>query len=66
MQTTSPDEPDSDLPPPGTRWGAGANSVLPYLTRSLQARPAPAVDQRESRGAEGDTVFTNTPPTTGR
>lgn len=33
-------DPDSDLPPPGSRWGAGAQSVLPYLTKSLQARPA--------------------------
>ena len=33
---------DSDLPPPGRRWGAGAQSVLPYLTRSLQGKPVAA------------------------
>ena len=64
MQTASPEEPDSELPPPGARWGSGASSVLPYLTRSLQARPAPAQEQRESRTGERDQVFTNTPPPT--
>lgn len=33
-------EPDADLPAPGQRWGTGAHSVLPYLTRTLQAKPA--------------------------
>ena len=35
-------EPENELPPPGSRWGAGAQSVLPYLTKTLQARPASA------------------------
>ena len=47
-------EPESDLPPPGSRWGSGAQSVLPYLTKSLQARPA-AADAREQR-ARDDTL----------
>jgi len=41
---------EAELPPPGRRWGAGAHSVLPYLTKSLQAKPAPVADGRESRG----------------
>lgn len=42
-------ETETDLPPPGSRWGAGAQSVLPYLTKSLQARPsaAAAAEARE-------------------
>ena len=48
------DEQDSGLPPPGRRWGAGAQSVLPYLTRSLQAKPSAAEDHpREARPADG-------------
>lgn len=27
------------LLPEGRRWGFGAHSVVPYLTRALQARP---------------------------
>jgi len=46
------DDPDTDLPPPGSRWGAGAQSVLPYLTKSLQAKPA-AAEAREPR-SRGD------------
>ena len=45
-------EPEADLPPPGSRWGAGAQSVLPYLTKTLQAKPAAAAEPRESRGGE--------------
>jgi hypothetical protein len=53
MPTSSTgDEQDGELPPPGSRWGAGAGSVLPYLTKSLQARPALAQDTRESRARE--------------
>jgi hypothetical protein len=44
---------DPTLPPPGSRWGSGAQSVLPYLTKSLQARPASAPEQaRENRPGE--------------
>lgn len=41
-------EQDSDLPPPGSRWGTGAQSVLPYLTRTLQAKPASGAEARDS------------------
>ena len=40
------------LPPPGQRWGAGAQSVLPYLTKSLQAKPSEPRELRELRGRE--------------
>lgn len=43
---------DGELPPPGSRWGSGAGSVLPYLTRSLQAKPASTQDTREARTRE--------------
>jgi hypothetical protein len=42
-------EQDGELPPPGSRWGSGAGSVLPYLTKSLQAKPAAGSDNREQR-----------------
>lgn len=65
MQNPSPDDPDGELPPPGTRWGAGAHSVLPYLARSLQSRPAQAPEHRERDPQPGPTVFTHTPPRAG-
>ena len=43
---------DGELPPPGSRWGAGAGSVLPYLTKSLQAKPASGQDAREGKVRE--------------
>ena len=43
---------DDDLPPPGSRWGAGASSVLPYLTKSLQSKPANAAEPREPKQRE--------------
>lgn len=52
MPNTSNAGEDSDLPPPGSRWGAGAGSVLPYLTRSLQAKPAGGAETREARMGE--------------
>jgi hypothetical protein len=43
-----PVDPEGELPPPGNRSGAGAQSVLPYLTRTLLAKPsALAADPRE-------------------
>jgi hypothetical protein len=39
---------DDGLPPAGRRWGAGAQSVLPYLTKTLQARPAHAVEVQDA------------------
>lgn len=61
MPTTSPDEQDG-LPPPGNRWGAGAQSVLPYLTKSLQARPASAPEPRDAKPRNGNPVFSDWPP----
>jgi hypothetical protein len=61
MQSASLDDLEGDLPPPGQRWGAGAQSVLPYLTKSLQARPSAALDARESRPRDGHPVFQNWP-----
>lgn len=49
MQANSPEEPDNELPPPGSRWGMGVESVLPYLARSLQAKPAPPIDGRDGK-----------------
>jgi hypothetical protein len=64
MQTASGDESDNGLPPPGNRWGAGAQSVLPYLTKSLQARPSVPTDPVASQAeAAGTTAFTQAPPT---
>jgi hypothetical protein len=53
---------EGELPPPGTRWGAGAQSVLPYLTKSLQAKPSAALEPREARPRDGNPVFSNWPP----
>ena len=49
--TPSPDE-DNGLPPPGRRWGSGVESVLPYLTKSLQAKPTGHPEAREQRPAD--------------
>jgi hypothetical protein len=61
MQSASGGTPEGELPPPGRRWGAGAQSVLPYLTRSLQARPSAAQEGRESRPGDGHPVLRNWP-----
>lgn len=53
---------EGELPPPGMRWGCGAQSVLPFLARTLQAKPVPALEHREPRQREGHPVFTNWPP----
>jgi hypothetical protein len=50
---TPNDEQDGELPPPGSRWGAGAQSVLPYLTKSLQAKPANGAEPRDVRPRDG-------------
>lgn len=47
-------EHDTDLPPPGSRWGSGAQSVLPYLTKTLQAKPAAAAEPRDMRIRESE------------
>jgi hypothetical protein len=61
MPSPSPDDQEG-LPPPGSRWGAGAQSVLPYLTKTLQAKPFSAPESREARPRDGHPVFGNWPP----
>ena len=48
---SSADDQDDGLPPAGSRWGAGARSVLPYLTKSLQSKPT-APDAREAKAPD--------------
>ena len=48
MPSPNPDDQDPTLPPPGHRWGSGAQSVLPYLTKTLQAKPS-AHEARDNR-----------------
>lgn len=55
MPSPSPDEQDPTLPPPGQRWGSGAQSVLPYLTKSLQSKPV-AQEARETRTREEEAM----------
>jgi hypothetical protein len=63
MSNTEHDDLENTLPPPGSRWGTGAQSVLPFLTRTLQSKPASAPDQqRENRTREGNPVFRDWPP----
>jgi hypothetical protein len=56
-ESAAAEEPEGELPAPGTRWGSGAQSVLPYLTKSLQAKPAHAMEQKETKPREGHPVF---------
>lgn len=50
MSSGSPgDDQDNGLPPAGSRWGSGARSVLPYLTKSLQSRPSNGSETREPK-----------------
>lgn len=44
---------DDGLPPPGTRSGNGAESVLPYLTKTLKSKPVEAPVAREQHAGEG-------------
>lgn len=44
MRASHPPEQRSRLLPEGRRWGFGANSVVPYLTATLHARPGGADD----------------------
>ncbi|MDB5861629.1 MAG: hypothetical protein JWQ76_5318 [Ramlibacter sp.] len=66
QQGTSQEDQDGELPAPGHRWGSGAQSVLPYLTKSLQAKPASAADARDAtrppREGGSKPVFSNWPP----
>lgn len=54
MPIDNQEDHDPTLPPPGTRWGSGAQSVLPYLAKSLQARPASAPEQARQTRPAGD------------
>jgi hypothetical protein len=40
MRTSPFHESRSRLLPEGRRWGFGAHSVVPYLAKALEARPA--------------------------
>ena len=62
MSIHNQEDHDPTLPPPGRRWGAGAQSVLPYLTKSLQARPAAAGEQAREAPAATDARVTERPP----
>ena len=64
MSTSNQDDHEG-LPPPGARWGSGAQSVLPYLTKSLQAKPSDSPEARELRPRDGNPVFSNWPPRNG-
>jgi hypothetical protein len=59
-QNSTSDEQD-DLPAPGERWGKGASSVLPYLTKSLRAKPAEQPDPAESRSKAAHPVLAESP-----
>jgi hypothetical protein len=52
MTETPSEEDDPQLRAPGSRWGTGAQSVLPYLARTLQARPAAAAEARETHASD--------------
>lgn len=41
-------EPRNRLLPEGRRWGFGAHSVVPYLAKALEARPAGDEDLAKS------------------
>jgi hypothetical protein len=56
----SSDEHD-ELPPAGRRWGRGAGSVLPYLTKSLQAKPLENPEARGNGAKARNPVFPDWP-----
>jgi hypothetical protein len=60
--TIDPDSDPDELPAAGRRWGAGAGSVLPYLARSLQARPSANPDAREAGHLEPSPAGANRSP----
>ncbi len=62
MPTGSSYEQD-ELPPPGSRWGAGARSVLPYLSKVLQSRPASGPEMREPKAHDGKAQEGSNQPT---
>ena len=38
-----------ELPPPGHRTGEGSMSILPYLVKSLRAKPQVSVQPQDAR-----------------
>lgn len=46
--SSRPDPAQARLLPEGRRWGFGAHSVVPYLTSSQNARPAPAAESSDA------------------
>lgn len=59
MNVPAGDDQDGGLPPAGRRWGAGAHSVLPYLTKSLQAKPTSAIEARDAGPREAERAGPN-------
>lgn len=55
MTETRAEDGVAHLPPPGSRWGVGACSVLPYLARTLQARPAATAEASATHASRGTT-----------
>jgi hypothetical protein len=55
------DDPKQPPAPAGRRWGCGALSVLPYLAKALQARPA-ANENREARNSRNPSFKDSTRP----
>lgn len=45
---------DPTIPPPGRRNGTGSSSILPYLARSLAAKPQGDPPGRLAEGARVD------------
>jgi hypothetical protein len=54
-------EQESGLPPPGTRSGAGAQTLLPYLAKSMQAKPAASAEGTDKTPPETDPVVPHGP-----
>ena len=40
---------DPTIPPPGRRTGKGADSVVPYLVKSLASKPKAQTDRDDTR-----------------
>jgi hypothetical protein len=59
---SNPSDDRDDLPAPGERWGRGASSVLPYLTKSLRSKPAEQPEGSEARSNSAHPVFSDWPP----
>jgi hypothetical protein len=64
-QGDSREDPTPPQAPAGRRWGRGAWSVLPYLVKSLQARPSANAEAREAanKAARHSSFTDSTRPT---